>query len=494
MNRIIIDYPQIHQKRIEYHYRIEGDWKVFFVERDNFFIEYNCDISDVTPSIAMIPILTNILPIAWLNDAEICVPVCDKAFYESVSEFKKGYEMMYPMLEFKGKFSVQNIEENHFKNTETVAAFYSGGVDATETLIRHISEKPILLSIWGFNIVLEDVDGWNHVLTQLDSVNREFGLETVTIRSNFRTFIKVSRLDELVRASNLLWFYGFQNGIGILGLAAPVSYVHGISVVYVASTNTDEKCSSDPTIDGKVRFADTRAVHDAATLFRQEKIHTIIADSRQNNRTTLLNVCWTKHKAAPVLNCCKCAKCLQTMLGIYAEGEDPRRFGFDYIEEEWAQSNRKMQYRLNRNFNDGWMAMALEAMHQNWKYEDVRDDLKWFYNMKHDDFGQMDISDCLLKPIRESGYEQKVLVWSACVKTDAVVDALKKNGIEIYGYIDQKHEIMDKYNGYKVFEKSILTTDRFFVYVGMDTPYYGVIDYLKENGYVEDIDYFYPNS
>lgn len=493
-NRMKVNIPQINQNRIDYSFCIEGDWEKAFVKETNMFVEYNIDVSNVPMSVAVIPLLVNILPIVWLFDAELLIPVCDKDFYESISAFKQGYMDMYPMLEFKGRMNAEHIEGNHVTGNEGSAAFYSGGVDATDMLIRHISERPLLLSIWGFNIVLDDESGWNNLLIQLNNMQKEYSLDFVTIKSNFRTFINIAMLNQLVHDTNTLWFYGFQNGIGILGLAAPVAYMKKISTVYIASTNTDERCSSAVSIDGNVKYCGVNVIHDAFDLMRQEKIHNIVTEAKRNKRKVLLNVCWTKNKPAGIINCCKCVKCLQTMLGIYAEGYDPKDYGFYYEEEDWVKSNLKMKYRLNVNFSSGWLLNTLATIHRNYSYEEVRNDLKWFYNMKSEDFGKMDITDCLLKPIFKNGYEKKVLVWSACYKTDAVVAELKKAGINIYGYIDQKSESMNTYKGYRVYDREILKINRFFVYVAMDTIYYDVVDFLKENGYVEYEDYFYQNS
>lgn len=493
-NKIVVSLPQISKNRIDYYFYLEGGVKKAFSEEMHMFVEYNCDVSNIPISIAVIPLLTNIFPIVWLYDAELVVPICDKDFYESVESFKQGYINMYPMLEFKGTMSVGAIKENHIFEKGRSVAFYSGGVDATDMLIRHILEKPLLLSIWGLNILLEDEPGWNNILVQLKNIQKEYSLNFITVKSNFRTFINVPQLNQLVDVTKTLWFYGFQNGIGILGLAAPVAYLNGISTVYIASTNIDERCSSVPSIDGEVRYCGAKVVHDASGLMRQEKIHNIITDAREKHRRVLLNVCWTKNKPNGTINCCKCAKCLQTMLGIYAEGCDPKEYGFYYDEKDWKKSNLKMQYRLNENFNSGWLQYTLNTIHRNYTYNEVRDDLKWFFNMKPDDFETIDISECLLEPIAKKGYEKKVLVWSACYKTDKVVAELKKAGIDIYGYIDQKSGMMNTYNDHIVYDKNILQEDRFFVYVALDTVYYDVVEYLKKNDYVEYEDYFYPNS
>ena len=90
-NRVIITPPLISGSRIDYRYTVEGEWKEAF-KKEPFFIEYSRDISSVPDGITIIPLLAQILPIAWLYNAEIIMQSCDKAFYDSIDEFKKGYK------------------------------------------------------------------------------------------------------------------------------------------------------------------------------------------------------------------------------------------------------------------------------------------------------------------------------------------------------------------------------------------------------------------
>ena len=112
MNKIVIHKPIIEKSTIKYEYSIEGEWKAAFNELLPLSIEYSCDITNVPESIAIIPLLTNILPISWIYDAEIIVPVCDEDFYDSISDFKRGYKAMYPMIHFGGKMTIKALENN----------------------------------------------------------------------------------------------------------------------------------------------------------------------------------------------------------------------------------------------------------------------------------------------------------------------------------------------------------------------------------------------
>lgn len=84
----------------------------YFHFGSEFFIEYDRDISIVPDSILVIPFLTNILPIAWVLDAEIILPEIDEDFYKSIPEIKRGYEEMYPMISFRGKVTPRRITRN----------------------------------------------------------------------------------------------------------------------------------------------------------------------------------------------------------------------------------------------------------------------------------------------------------------------------------------------------------------------------------------------
>lgn len=55
-----------------------------------FWNEYQVDMSDVPLSVAVIPFLANVLPIAWLYGAEIHVTEVDEDFLNSVEDIREG--------------------------------------------------------------------------------------------------------------------------------------------------------------------------------------------------------------------------------------------------------------------------------------------------------------------------------------------------------------------------------------------------------------------
>lgn len=383
INRIIIDMPVLCKNRVTYKYTVEGEWKKAFNLDEEFFIEYSCDISSVPFGVAVVPLLANLLPMAWLYDAEIVVPICDDDFYNSIPEFKKGYIEMYPMMRFGGMLTVKEIQKNVPKTQNGVAAFFSGGVDAFNTLTQHTDENPTLLTIWGADVTFNDKIGWKNVEDHLKNTAKEFDLDYVVIKSCFRRFLNENDLSEQVKKSGDGWWHGFQHGLGIISHAAPVAYVLGKSTVYIASSFTAAEkgkvtCASDPTIDNYIRFCSSCVKHDGYEFNRQMKIHNIVEYSRKHSIKIPLRVCWISKGGT---NCCNCEKCWRTMLGIYAEGENPRKYGFKYTDKQLMKLAFKMRFGGDKLFGSLRYTPIQNAMRKNIKKNQLPFFVRWFYSL-----------------------------------------------------------------------------------------------------------------
>lgn len=341
MNKIIVTSISCTGKRIEVRFAVEGEIQKYF-NTDIFWAEYSEEISITPEGIAVIPFVCNVLPIVWLTDANLELPELDSDFFNSIEKFKQGYINMYPMLTFKGEVKTSRLFKSETttppQQKETSAAFFSGGVDAFATLIAHASEHPMLMTLWGSDIALDDTEGWQIVENHLLETARTFQTQAVTIKTNFRRFINDAELNRLVAAARDSYWHGFQHGIGIIGHGAPMAWKHGFSKLYIASTftaNDNVPCASHPDIDGNVRFTGTRVFHDQYEFDRQAKVDHICEYSGRTGRKFTLRVCW---KTSGGKNCCRCEKCLRTMFELFAAGRDPRDFGFDYSNADLRKS------------------------------------------------------------------------------------------------------------------------------------------------------------
>ncbi len=327
--------------RIDYVFQISDGLKGWFSGKP-FFVEYPETIEQVPESIAAVPFVCSVLPLMWIADTVLEVPALDKAFYECIPELKKGYEAMYPETVFAGTLQVGKVVACDVPSSGGCAAYFSGGLDSVQTLVRHLEEKPDLISIWGSDVTVDNEEGWKLVSAPIREYAEKYDLKAVTIRSAFRSFDLEWELDKVYQEQlQANWWYGVKHGLALLGHAAPYAYLHGLSVVYIASSNSPEegkvRCASDPTLDNLVRFAACRVVHDSFEFGRQDKVHNIVAYVRRTGVQIPLHVCWESQSGN---NCCECEKCYRTMMGLMAEGEDPEAYGFDETGETLGKMRR----------------------------------------------------------------------------------------------------------------------------------------------------------
>ncbi len=352
MNRIVVSSVQAEGHKIKVRFSLEGSIQQYFKGERAMAIEYSESVESVPYGIAVIPFVANVLPVCWLSDAELVVDELDRDFYESIPEIKHGYIFMYRRLRFKGHVACGRIadysgerrtagkdngmqDDRNFRKETGAAVLFSGGVDAFATLFAHIEERPVLVTLHGADVKLNDDEGWANVVHHVKETARNLNLPTpVLIRTNFREIIRESELNKLVLPKGRdNWWHGFQHGIGISSHAAPVGYKKGLHVVYMASSFTVDytgPCASDPNIEGHLRFCGCRIFHDRYSFSRQDKIRLIVQKREELKSPIQLRVCWISTGGK---NCCRCEKCFRTMAGILAEGGKPEEYGFGSMDE-----------------------------------------------------------------------------------------------------------------------------------------------------------------
>lgn len=114
-NRFVLKNVKVDGREIYFDYKVEGDWSKVFGE-NKLKIYYSESVEGCSYDVACIPLLSNILPLVWLYDAEVELNEIDNDFYECLNDVKKGYERMYPMLKFGGEIKAKKIIVNNKKN------------------------------------------------------------------------------------------------------------------------------------------------------------------------------------------------------------------------------------------------------------------------------------------------------------------------------------------------------------------------------------------
>lgn len=355
MDYIRIDKVIIYSNRIEVHFITSDHLRNLFKENLLFWAEYNIDISGVPKSIAVIPFICSILPIIWITNSKLIVEEIDSDFYNSINEIKQGYIEMFPMMNFDGSINATSIVDNS-KNQEirkNVVCLFSGGIDAFATLLAHIGERPQMVTIWGADVRLKDESSWNNVEKHVAKTANDFNLmQPIFVKSNFTEMLLMHACDKLVSISNDNYWHGFQHGIGLISLCAPIAYANVIYTIYIASTFTFKDkgkitCASDPTIDNHLHFCGTQVWHDQYDKNRQQKISLITNFCKTNNKHIHLRTCFMQEAKGD--NCCKCEKCLRTIFGILAEDENPINYGYNISLDALNKPIKALQHTMYLN-------------------------------------------------------------------------------------------------------------------------------------------------
>lgn len=410
MNRIILNKIDVKQNKVTYNYSIEGSIKKFFRNKNKYTINYEYDISKVPNGILAIPFVANVLPMIWLFDAQLYIESLDINFYKSIAEIKKSYVNMYPQLDFKGEVIVKSKEKNYYQG-EKKGLFFSGGLDATSTLITHYDEKPLLINIQGSDLSTYYKKVLRNVKSYLTNVANSFDLDITFIKSEFRTIIKeksvTKRFYSLVKDN---YWHGFQHGIAIISHAAPIAYIEKLDLIYIAASYTKESlvpCASDPTIDNKVIMANTKIFHDGFELDRNGKSQNVINFINKTNKKIKLRVCYEDYR---VDNCCSCEKCYRTIMNFCAKDFDVKKIGFNLNDNNFKKMEKDIKNRIIFTTSDKayWNTIKKEFdLHPNLK-NDSR--FSWIYDLDLDS-----INDNKMKKIKTTLYKnvrrvKKVLI------------------------------------------------------------------------------------
>ena len=401
MNKFVLNKVNIDAKRISYDYSIFGDWEKYFNLDEKFYVEYSHDITGVSTDVAAIPLLVNVLPIAWVFDAKVHVKALDEDFYYATDELRAAYQNLYPELDFKGELIVDNIMKNE-NEEDAVALLFSGGVDAFSSLVTNIDKEPTLVTIWGADVHDENVEAWEIVRTHTENVAKHLDLDAIFIRTNMQTFIDEYALSQYtLNIVGDAWWHGFQHSVAMLGLFAPLACKHDFANLFIAATVTAEtfeeretKLVSIPQIDNQVKYCGLESIHDGFEDTRQDKIEKIVDISEKINKDIYLRVCWVSDDGK---NCSQCAKCERTILGLVAEGADPNDYGFDIEESDFED----IMYDLKHRYfvREDYFKLIQERMLENYEQLELNDSLEWFINADLDQ-----INNSILKKLRRFKY------------------------------------------------------------------------------------------
>ena len=320
--------------------------------KDNFFAEYERDINleRFDYSILSMPLILNVISIVWISGDVYYVDEMDSELYESLARIKEVFRIMYPKTSWNGELRARKLVAHNFvpshDTKERTALLFSGGIDSTSSVFGHLDKKQLLITAWGhWDLPLYEHALWNARKGKTIEFARQFGNQTAFIKSNYSSFLQWEYLNTITPEIPK-WRLGAVEGLGWAGLTAPILLTKGYPVLRIASSHTwlyPYPSAASPYVDNNIFFCGLHVVHDQYELTRVAKIEYIARIIREKNlKKPFLKICSYEKKNDK--NCLLCRKCLSTIMGFFAIGEDPRKYGMPIsLSLAWERTRKLLE-------------------------------------------------------------------------------------------------------------------------------------------------------
>lgn len=186
------------------------------------------------------------------------------------------------------------------------ASFFSGGVDSFYTLVKARQELTDIVCIYGFDMSLKDTVRWEKVRQMGRVVAKEFGVNLIEVETNMGEVIKDY-------GSWLRHGHGLALASVARALGGAIGEVRIPGTFSLAEQKPWGSCAATDPL-----FSDERVtiVHDACSATRADKV---VALANEPTALKYLRVCGGRPLDG-MYNCCRCEKCLRTMVALYAVG------------------------------------------------------------------------------------------------------------------------------------------------------------------------------
>ncbi|MBM3156491.1 MAG: hypothetical protein FJ004_04315 [Chloroflexi bacterium] len=326
IKKISVDSPHVLGNKIQFKIHVSKPLRKYFLS-DVSYAQYDgIDLNKVDSSIIAIPMLSILIPIAWAAGADVHVAELDASYLQCLEKVKDAYKRYLPGFSFSGSITAGKVTSNRFGGKRN-AMLFSGGVDSMTSYLRNRDLKPDFISIWGLPDIPHFEDRfWHRMWADIRSLASLDGLAAFQVKTDMYRNINHELLS---REFGVSWFTDASFSLFMLSLCAPVTAVREIGTIIIAASGSEDYkgksgYGSHPSIDNNISWADTKVLHDAFELTRQQKVE-FLCKGQNERYLSHLRVCWD---SALETNCGDCEKCIRTIVSLVIEGADPNKCNF----------------------------------------------------------------------------------------------------------------------------------------------------------------------
>jgi hypothetical protein len=229
----------------------------------------------------------------------------------NIAELQLIWSRWKPQLYKPFDIEPDRIIDDPMPFRERAIAAFSGGVDATFTVLRHTTtaqhttrhKVTDVLAVHGFDIDLENSDAFDRHMARVAPLLDHLGLESHVVRTNSKKLRLQNWEDSFaLELAGCMHLYAPKFGYGLIGSSEPYE---ALVLPWGSSPVTDHLMSG-----GAMKI-----VHDGAGFSRTDKVAQIARSSLASNT---LKVCWQGSDQS--VNCGVCEKCLRTKMNFLATG------------------------------------------------------------------------------------------------------------------------------------------------------------------------------
>lgn len=236
-----------------------------------------------------------------------------EGLFPNIVEFQNAYAAFHGRRVAPTEFSAAETggSAGSRRSGAGITAF-SGGVDSCFSVLRHtalsslVPKRPLgaALMMQGFDIPLEDTDVFARAAERAKWMTDDGGLRLFTGATNVRTL--PGRWDDTFGTAVAAALSFFQP-----------AYAFGLIPSFQEWTHAHFDHGSNPLMDPLLSSTSFSVVHDGASYGRIDKLrHLAVWPGALRH----LRVCWEGDRLDA--NCCRCEKCLRTMLMLRLCGID----------------------------------------------------------------------------------------------------------------------------------------------------------------------------
>jgi hypothetical protein len=372
---IQLDPPRLEGTRVTFPFSCSPRLRKYFRETA-LRVAYDVDVRGVPPSILAIPVVANVVSVAWAAGADLHVDRLDATFAAALDDLRRAFKAWYPKLALDTEVRCAERVANRF-DPHGYGLLFSGGVDSTTSYIAHRAQRPTLFMVWGTNPPwavkrhwrIDEDAFWARIQARYRRFADAEGVPIHFLTTNMRYFVDEARLNQDFRydlyAGRGNWWIDLHHGLALLGLCAPLTQVKRLDTLLISSNgDTAEVARTRPYGTrswncNAVRWADVRARLSGSPLTRQEKIRRFLKPFVNDlGKAPFLNICWNHDAQTQFveINCGRCEKCQRTIAGLLLDGVDPTRLGFRIDDDFFDHLRARLPQYTATNLSD-WQVL-----------------------------------------------------------------------------------------------------------------------------------------